>query len=127
MTTNESILFASFVGDAFSLGPHWIYSQREIAEKAGTISGYIDPLSSYHPGKKAGDFTHYGASFGYTPFKTDVRANIEKGDMAAIEKILAVDSNGFDEYCRKTNISICGRRSIRMLLTCVSSNGLRDG
>lgn len=50
----------SFIGDALSLGSHWVYSQSEIAERAGDIKGYIDPLSEYHPGKKAGDFTHYG-------------------------------------------------------------------
>ena len=43
-----------------SLGPHWIYNQEEIASKAGEISGYLDPISEYHPGKKAGDLTHYG-------------------------------------------------------------------
>ena len=43
-----------------SLGAHWIYSQREIAEKFGHITGYATPATSYHPGKQAGDFTHYG-------------------------------------------------------------------
>ena len=43
-----------------SLGSHWIYSQREIADKFGSITGYSDPATSYHPGKQAGDFTHYG-------------------------------------------------------------------
>lgn len=56
----KNILITSLVADALSLGAHWIYSQREIAEKFGSITGYSDPATSYHPGKRAGDFTHYG-------------------------------------------------------------------
>ncbi len=50
----------ALVGDALALGPHWIYSQAEIKAKAGRISGYLNPMSEYHPGKRAGDQTHYG-------------------------------------------------------------------
>jgi len=56
----KNILISSLVADALSLGAHWIYSQREIADKFGGITGYSDPATSYHPGKQAGDFTHYG-------------------------------------------------------------------
>jgi ADP-ribosylglycohydrolase len=60
MSTLSQILVTSLIGDALALGAHWIYSQREIAEKHGRITGYASPLTSYHPGKQAGDFTHYG-------------------------------------------------------------------
>jgi ADP-ribosylglycohydrolase len=56
----KDILITSLVADALSLGSHWIYSQREIADKFGSIRGFSDPATSYHPGKHAGDFTHYG-------------------------------------------------------------------
>ena len=56
----KNILITSLVADALSLGAHWIYSQQEIAGRFGTITGYSDPATSYHPGKIAGDFTHYG-------------------------------------------------------------------
>jgi ADP-ribosylglycohydrolase len=56
----KNIVLNSLVADALSLGSHWIYSQREIADKFGSITGYADPATSYHPGKQAGDFTHYG-------------------------------------------------------------------
>lgn len=59
-TQRRNIVLFSFIGDALSLGPHWIYQQSEITRKAGNITGYLDPMSDYHPGKKAGDFTHYG-------------------------------------------------------------------
>lgn len=54
------IVLTSLIADALSLGSHWIYSQREIADTFGRITGYSDPATSYHPGKQAGDFTHYG-------------------------------------------------------------------
>lgn len=59
-TTSSQILLTSLIGDALALGAHWIYSQPEIAEKFGSIAGYAAPASPYHPGKQAGDFTHYG-------------------------------------------------------------------
>ena len=56
----KNIIIHSLVADSLSLGSHWIYSQKEIADKFGKITGYSDPATSYHPGKQAGDFTHYG-------------------------------------------------------------------
>jgi ADP-ribosylglycohydrolase len=56
----KNIVLTSLVADALSLGSHWIYNQQEIAEKFGNITGFSDPATSYHPGKHAGDFTHYG-------------------------------------------------------------------
>lgn len=50
----------ALVADALALGPHWIYQQDEIGEKIEDFTRVTDPMSSYHPGKKAGDLTHYG-------------------------------------------------------------------
>jgi len=61
MNTPEANIFTySLVGDALALGPHWVYDQAQIANKLGRIDGYHDPLTAYHPGKAAGDQTHYG-------------------------------------------------------------------
>jgi ADP-ribosylglycohydrolase len=56
----ESMIWGSLLGDAISLGPHWVYAPSEIAEKIGRPDRFHDPISSYHPGKQAGDLTHYG-------------------------------------------------------------------
>lgn len=54
-------LFGSFIGDALSLAAHWNYTPENIEREFGRIEDYADPSSNpYHPGKKAGDFTHYG-------------------------------------------------------------------
>lgn len=57
----EGMLIGSFLGDTLALGAHWIYDQNKIKSSFGEISGPVNPLpDGYHPGKKLGDFTHYG-------------------------------------------------------------------
>jgi ADP-ribosylglycohydrolase len=54
-------LFPAFAADALCLGPHWIYDSTEIARLYGLgLNRYDAPHSKYHPGKRAGNFTHYG-------------------------------------------------------------------
>jgi ADP-ribosylglycohydrolase len=61
MTTKQrAAVMGAFAADALSLGGHWVYNTRVIDKKFGRVEGYHDPLTSYHKGKKAGDFTHYG-------------------------------------------------------------------
>lgn len=62
------------------------------------------------------DFTHYGDSFGYTPFRTDLKANIEKLDMGAYEAIRTLDASAFIDYVEKTQDTICGEYPIAVLL-----------
>lgn len=56
----KAAVFGAFVADALSLGVHWVYNTSVIEKKFGRVEQYYDPLTSYHEGKKAGDFTHYG-------------------------------------------------------------------
>jgi len=60
--SNDSydMLCFSLLGDALALGPHWIYDQDEIHTKLGRVTSLHAPLARYHPGKSAGDHTHYG-------------------------------------------------------------------
>jgi ADP-ribosylglycohydrolase len=56
----KAAVIGAFVADALSLGVHWVYNTGVIEKKYGRVEQYFDPLTSYHKGKKAGDFTHYG-------------------------------------------------------------------
>ncbi|WP_319522056.1 ADP-ribosylglycohydrolase family protein [uncultured Desulfosarcina sp.] len=59
-TKRQAAVMGAFVADALSLGVHWVYNTGVIDKKFGRVEQYHDPLTSYHKGKKAGDFTHYG-------------------------------------------------------------------
>lgn len=55
-----AMILGSFVADALSLGVHWVYNTKVIDKKFGRVDSYLDPLTSFHRGKKAGEQTHYG-------------------------------------------------------------------
>lgn len=57
---DRNIVLSSLIADALSLGSHWIYNQDEIAATFASVREYHAPATSYHPGKRGGDFTHYG-------------------------------------------------------------------
>lgn len=66
-TRVRAAVLGSFLGDSLALGLHWIYDTGEVARLAaphlegGVLSRLLPPpLGSYHPTKKAGEFTHYG-------------------------------------------------------------------
>jgi ADP-ribosylglycohydrolase len=57
----SGLLFGSYCADALSLGVHWIYDAKELAQKHGRVTEYKAPGSdSYHPHKQAGDQGHVG-------------------------------------------------------------------
>jgi ADP-ribosylglycohydrolase len=57
---HKAAVMGAFAADALSLGVHWVYNTNVIDKKVGRIEQYHNPLTSYHKGKQAGDFTHYG-------------------------------------------------------------------
>lgn len=62
------------------------------------------------------DFTHYGARFGYQPFRSRIKDNLDKLDHGAVEHILKLDPTGFTDYVDRTGATICGRKGIALLL-----------
>ena len=59
--SSRQLILPSLCADALALGSHWIYNPAEIARLyPDGARNYDDPRSEYHPGKSAGDFTHYG-------------------------------------------------------------------
>ncbi|HHT9159909.1 MAG TPA: AmmeMemoRadiSam system protein A, partial [Candidatus Brocadiaceae bacterium] len=62
------------------------------------------------------DFTHYGESYGYLPFKTDIEKNIRKYDYGLFEKILSKDFEGLKVYKQYTGITACGIFPMALLL-----------
>lgn len=57
----RQLLLPSLCADALALGSHWIYNPAKIDRLyPGGARNYDDPRTDYHPGKSAGEFTHYG-------------------------------------------------------------------
>ncbi len=57
----QGALFGSLIGDALSLGVHWIYNASKIRQLHGRVTDYVDPSSNqYHAHRQAGELTHYG-------------------------------------------------------------------
>jgi AmmeMemoRadiSam system protein A len=69
------------------------------------------------------DFTHYGAGFGYAPFRKDIPENLAKLDGGAVDRIEAIDPEGFESYVSKTGATICGRKPIALLLAMAREKG----
>ena len=62
------------------------------------------------------DFTHYGNSFKYVPFKENVKENISKLDHEASRLILDRNSDDFCKYKKNTKNTICGFMPILFLM-----------
>jgi len=62
------------------------------------------------------DFCHYGPSFDYEPFGKTDREHIARLDREGIDRILALDANGFESYLARTHNTICGQAPIGVLL-----------
>lgn len=57
----HGILLGAFAADSLALGAHWEYDQNRISENLGDVRELLAPtLNEYHPGKRAGDLSHYG-------------------------------------------------------------------
>ncbi len=56
----EAALWGAFYADAYALGAHWLYDTHQISKSEFDTKRFNDPLTDYHKGKAAGDFTHYG-------------------------------------------------------------------
>lgn len=70
------------------------------------------------------DLTHYGADFGYTPFRRDLAANLEKLDRGFIEPVLDLDFNRYFAYREKTAITACGFVPIGVLIRLLPRSGV---
>lgn len=62
------------------------------------------------------DFTHLGSNYGFAPFSKRIKENMYALDAGAIDKIHAVNPEGFLDYIDKTKATICGRWPVAVLL-----------
>lgn len=63
MSNNKKIkelILASLVTDAYCLGAHWVYDEKQLENLEIDWNELNDAKSLWHKDKLAGDFTHYG-------------------------------------------------------------------
>lgn len=68
------------------------------------------------------DFTHYGAAYGYVPFREPIRENLKKLDFGAFDRIEEKNPERFRAYIEKTGATICGAQPIELLLRLLPEN-----
>lgn len=56
----KDLVISCLVADAYSLGAHWIYDEKQLKELEVDWNKLNDAKAIWHKEKKAGDFTHYG-------------------------------------------------------------------
>ena len=102
----QAMLLASFVGDALSLGVHWIYNTNVIDKKWGPVENYIKPeRPTYHPTKDIGELTHYGDQ---TMVLLESIAEKECFDLQEFSRRCQLLFSGYDGYydqATKTTLS----------------------
>ena len=72
------------------------------------------------------DFTHFGESYGYIPFKKDIEKNIKALDYGAFNKILAKDFEGLRIYRKETGLNACGILPVSLLLKLLPTDALGE-
>ncbi|MCP3952711.1 MAG: ADP-ribosylglycohydrolase family protein [Desulfobacterales bacterium] len=95
-TDKKTMVRAAFAADALSLGGHWVYNAGVIAKKFGRLDSMQAPLGkTYHPTKKAGEFTHYGDQ---TLVLLESVAREGRFDLAAFSRDWQALLDGYDGY-----------------------------
>jgi AmmeMemoRadiSam system protein B/AmmeMemoRadiSam system protein A len=89
---------------------------RQLADKIRPWVGADDLVLA------SSDFTHYGANFGYYPFRDDVENNLKKLDFGALDEIRKLSPEGLAAYKARTGITACGHNPIMVLLALLPSS-----
>ncbi|MGB5792642.1 ADP-ribosylglycohydrolase family protein [Poseidonibacter sp.] len=56
----DDLVQISLITDAYCLGSHWVYDEKQLKENDLDWNDLNSPLAIWHKGKQKGDFTHYG-------------------------------------------------------------------
>lgn len=90
-------------------------SADEYRQAAEAIRQFVDDKTLV---VASSDFTHYGARFGFEPFKGEkkLKERIRELDEGAIQEILKGDAAAFRAYIERTGATICGCKPIELML-----------
>jgi len=114
----KEILLTTLVADAYSLGAHWIYDEKQLEELDINWGELNAPKAIWHKDKNAGDFTHYGDHTLWLYEFVQDKDNFDAKKYSIFWKDKLSDYKGYiDGSTRETlenisnNISPCGSKS----------------
>ena len=114
----KELILTSLVTDAYCLGSHWVYDEKQLQENNLDWNELNNPLSVWHKGKSAGEFTHYGdQTYWLYEFVKDKETFDEKEYLAFWQEKVKSYNGYIDGATRETleniknNISPCGSSS----------------
>lgn len=113
--------FLQFVNKSFKFLPLMVSHNISYNEIAKAIQKTAEQLKKHMIVIASSDFTHYGFNYGYMPFQDNVKENMAKLDKGAINKILKSDAEGFIDYCRDKDATICGALPIATIIKTVNA------
>lgn len=96
--------------------------KSDFATMAEAIAPFIDPHTLI---MASSDLTHYGEAFGYTPFRGDLAARLDKLDKGFIDTVLRLDFDRYFSYREKTGITACGFAPIGVMVRLFEKKGYR--
>ena len=104
--TRKASIIASLAGDSLALGAHWEYDPDRLAATHGRVETLLAPaLDSYHKGKQAGDFTHYGDQTLVLLKSIAARGAFDLEDFFDRWKALLADYAGYRDMATKKTLS----------------------
>jgi MEMO1 family protein len=63
------------------------------------------------------DLTHYGAVYGYVPFRDRIPERLRELDQGVFDAILAWDAEALLDYGRRTGITMCGLEAAALVMS----------
>jgi len=87
--------------------------EQEMQVVAQALQPYLDDRTLLIA---TSDLTHYGTSFGYTPFTANIGRQIVALDDRLMQQIQKLDAAGFMKVKQETGATVCGAQSIALLL-----------
>jgi AmmeMemoRadiSam system protein B/AmmeMemoRadiSam system protein A len=103
-------------------------ARRRLRGAAETLRPWLDEETLL---VVSSDFTHYGASYGYMPFRGDIETHLKALDGDAASYLLQRDVDGFlgclrrgADVARGTELTICGRAPLALMVETLGSEGL---
>ncbi len=90
--------------------------RERLAALAGALHALLTPRTLVIVST---DFTHYGAGFGYVPFRSDIERRLRELDGTVFKAFASGDPWRFDDIMRQTRATVCGASAMLLALACL--------